>query len=62
MKQETAFSRTSQINRSMESTFIIKGEADISSRTFLPCIATRVSLHRTKCAIFLQHAVSIGIL
>lgn len=65
MEQEPTFSRTSQISRSTESTFIIKGEADVSSRTFLSGIATRVNFHRTKCAkcaIFLQHAVSIGIL
>lgn len=61
MKQEPAFSRTSQINSSTES-FLMKGEADVSSRTFLPCIPTKINFHRTKCAIFLQHAVSIGIL
>lgn len=48
--------------QSTESTFIIIGGADVSSRTFFPCIVTKFNFHTTKCAIFLQHAFPIGIL
>lgn len=40
--------------RSTESTFIIKEVTNVSSRSFLPYISTKVSFHRPKHSIFFQ--------